>query len=236
MFYIFILSVLFVSSDLITEATCSEGSNVLHQENIYSTTQSVRQHIFLKEEFHYLNVPGIGLHMVYDVFDCTFECLSNHLCLSVNLAASKGADGRLWCELLSSDKYRNFTQFKENKSTHHFFIKGRCSSSPCQNGGTCMTKYKHDTFECLCKAGFTGKYCHKRPTSCKEAYDYGALYKSNASQLVTLNLDSKPTSILCHMGDFGCGDRGWTLVMKIDGNKVCHWSTEYHCHFSIWKT
>ena len=60
--------------------------------------------------------------MVDDVFDCTFECLSNHLCFSVNLAASKGVDGRLWCELLSSDKYRNFTQFKENKSAHHFFI------------------------------------------------------------------------------------------------------------------
>ena len=40
------------------------------------------------------------------------------------------------------------------------------------------------------------------------------------SQVVTLNLDSKPTSVLCHMGDFGCGDGGWTLVMKIDGSKV----------------
>ena len=44
--------------------------------------------------------------------------------------------------------------------------------------------------------------------------------RSNASQLVTLHFDSKPTSVLCHFGDFGCGDGGWTLVMKIDGNKV----------------
>ena len=42
----------------------------------------------------------------------------------------------------------------------------------------------------------------------------------NASQLVTLLVDSKPISVLCHMGDFGCGDGGWTPVMKIDGNKV----------------
>ena len=42
----------------------------------------------------------------------------------------------------------------------------------------------------------------------------------NASQLVTLLIDSKPISVLCHMGDFGCGDGGWTPVMKIDGNKV----------------
>ena len=40
------------------------------------------------------------------------------------------------------------------------------------------------------------------------------------SQLVTLNLDSTATVVLCHMGDFGCGDGGWTPVMKMDGNKV----------------
>ena len=40
------------------------------------------------------------------------------------------------------------------------------------------------------------------------------------SQVITLNLESKPTSVLCHMGDFGCGAGGWTPVMKIDGNKV----------------
>ena len=44
--------------------------------------------------------------------------------------------------------------------------------------------------------------------------------RSSVSQLVTLQVDSKPISVLCHMGDFGCGDGGWTSVMKIDGNKV----------------
>ena len=44
--------------------------------------------------------------------------------------------------------------------------------------------------------------------------------RSSVSQLVTLRVDSKLTPVLCHMGDFGCGDGGWTQVMKIDGNKV----------------
>ena len=44
--------------------------------------------------------------------------------------------------------------------------------------------------------------------------------RSRISQLVTLLLDSKPTSVLCHFGDFNCGDGGWTPVMKINGNKV----------------
>ena len=42
----------------------------------------------------------------------------------------------------------------------------------------------------------------------------------NVSQLVTLLVDLKLIPILCHMGDFGCGDGGWTPVMKIDGHKV----------------
>ena len=44
--------------------------------------------------------------------------------------------------------------------------------------------------------------------------------RSNVSQLVTLDLDSKPITVLCQMGDFGCGDRGWTPLMKINGSKV----------------
>ena len=46
--------------------------------------------------------------------------------------------------------------------------------------------------------------------------------RSNVSQVLTFLLDSQPTSVLCHMGDFGCGDGGWTPVMKIDGNNVLY--------------
>ena len=41
-----------------------------------------------------------------------------------------------------------------------------------------------------------------------------------SSQVYTLKFDSHKFSVYCHMGDFGCGDGGWTLVMKIDGTKV----------------
>ena len=40
------------------------------------------------------------------------------------------------------------------------------------------------------------------------------------SGVVALLLGSKPISVFCHMGIFGCGDGGWTPVMKIDGNQV----------------
>ena len=83
----------------------------------------LRQDVFIKDEFHYLNVPRIGTYTVHDIFDCTFECLSNPSCQSLNMAASKGVDGKMWCELLSSTKYSKPEEFKGNGSSHHFSIK-----------------------------------------------------------------------------------------------------------------
>lgn len=101
------------------------GSNVLHQGISSTPLQTVRQHVFVEEKFHYLNVPRVGTFTVYDVFDCTFECLSKPSCLSVNMAASKGADEKFWCELLSSDKYGNSKEYKRNESSHHSSIRVR---------------------------------------------------------------------------------------------------------------
>ena len=77
---------------------------------------SLRQDVFIKEEYHYLNVPKVGTFTVYDSLDCTFECLGNPSCLSFNLAAYKGADGKLRCELLSSEKYSSPEEYKRNES------------------------------------------------------------------------------------------------------------------------
>ena len=85
--------------------------------------QDLRQDVFVKEEYYFLNVSGIGTLTVYDTFDCTFECLSNPSCLSLNLAAFKEADGKFSCEPLSSHKFINPNEYKENESLHHFSLK-----------------------------------------------------------------------------------------------------------------
>ena len=52
-------------------------------------------------------------------------------------------------------------------------------------------------------------------------FDVCTYNRSKVSEVAKLYIDSKkPSSVYCHMGDFGCGDGGWTPVMKIDGNKV----------------
>jgi len=53
--------------------------------------------------------------------------------------------------------------------------------------------------------------------------------KLTTSELVTLQFGSTSTSVRCQMGDFGCGDGGWTPVMKMDGNK-----TTFHYDSGHW--
>ncbi|PFX25311.1 hypothetical protein AWC38_SpisGene10074 [Stylophora pistillata] len=142
------------------------------------------------------------------------------------MAASKEAEGEVWCELLSSDKYRDAENYNENTSSHHFSFQSSCSSSPCQNRGTCIPNYKYHSYECLCEQGFVGEFCEKGLKSCNELHN---VYRSYVSQLVTLRVDSKPVSVLCHMGVFGCGNGGWTPVMKIDGTK-----STFHYHATYW--
>ena len=43
---------------------------------------------------------------------------------------------------------------------------------------------------------------------------------STKSQVYPLMFGSQKIPVYCHMGNFGCGDGGWTLAMKIDGKKV----------------
>ncbi|RMX56766.1 hypothetical protein pdam_00018071, partial [Pocillopora damicornis] len=89
-----------------------------------------RRRLFSVDEFQYLNVPHIELIMVYDDFECIFKCLYHPSCISVNLAAK----GKLWCELLSSDKYSKPMEYKQNKSSHHYFIRVRnCLYGQCRS-------------------------------------------------------------------------------------------------------
>ncbi|XP_027051404.1 neurogenic locus notch homolog protein 2-like [Pocillopora damicornis] len=162
MFFGLLYPLLFELSVLIPDPAFSQESNPVYREgNRASSTRTFLTRTFIKHEFHHLNVPLVGTVAVSDVFDCTLECLSNPLCYSVNLAAFKGTHGKLWCELLSSDKFRNSTEYKGNKSSHHFAIESPCSSSPCQHEATCVTNYRDGSFGCRCAKGFKGEYCEK---------------------------------------------------------------------------
>ncbi|XP_066025895.1 fibulin-2-like [Pocillopora verrucosa] len=82
------------------------------------------------------------------------------------------------------------------------------------------------SYNCTCKQGYygDGNICRSAST-CKEIFERNVSKKSGE---VTLHLDSKPVSVFCHMGDFGCGNGGWTPIMKINGSKR---TFRYHSHF-----
>lgn len=69
--------------------------------------KTFKQRHFLKEDFHYLKVTPVGMFTMHDLLECKSEFVRNALCLSINMASSKGEDGELWCELSSLDKYRD---------------------------------------------------------------------------------------------------------------------------------
>ncbi|XP_022807034.1 uncharacterized protein LOC111344099 [Stylophora pistillata] len=221
MFNVLFFFTAFLSPASTSNAAVSKGSTLYRGDS----WQTVRQHAFLNHAFHYLNVTAIRTFAVYDLLDCTLECLSNLLCFSVNVAASKGADGEILCELLSSDKHKDKAMYAVHRNAHHFSIESSCTSSPCENDGTCVSTYRYDTFDCRCKEGFFGKYCEKVAESCKDVYNRNM---TRSSQLVPLIIGSEQISVHCEMGDFGCGDGGWTPVMKIYGEmETFHYNAEY---------
>ena len=77
---------------------------------------------FVVDMFHYLNVGKVGSALVTKLSECVFNCINEVSCFSFNLAASPDGDGKLWCELLATDKYNASDKFQVNESSHHYSI------------------------------------------------------------------------------------------------------------------
>ncbi|CAH3128144.1 unnamed protein product [Pocillopora meandrina] len=207
------------------DGTSPPGGTLVLKQKFTFSSKTFKQSLLSVDEYFYLTAPKVGTFAAFDNFECIFSCLRNPSCWSINLAVTKKRDAKIWCKLLSSHKHRFPEEFRENRTSHHIFIMSPCFSSPCHNGGSFMTSHRDHSFQCVCKNGFFGEYCEKAVKSCKEVYDAS---KSNTSKLVSLHLGSQPMTVLCHMGDFGCGHGGWTPVMKIKGNKsIFHYDSGY---------
>ncbi|CAH3140543.1 unnamed protein product, partial [Pocillopora meandrina] len=63
-------------------------------------------------------------------------------------------------------------------------------------------------------------------STCKEIFDRNV---SRQSQVYPLMFGSETIPVFCHMGNFGCGDGGWTLAMKIAGTQ-----RTFHYYSQFW--
>ncbi|XP_001638333.2 signal peptide, CUB and EGF-like domain-containing protein 3 isoform X2 [Nematostella vectensis] len=96
--------------------------------------------------------------LVDDVMDCSFECLTEGWCHSVNVRLTATKSGRHVCELISTDRYNHSEYLVQDKDFVHFGIKSPCEEYPCSNG-ECLTLYDEPYFYCACSLGYTGLTC-----------------------------------------------------------------------------
>jgi len=59
----------------------------------------------------HLNITSLGTDYVLSEKECGIACVNIPSCFSFNLAAFYDTNGRILCELLSSDKYNNSDKF-----------------------------------------------------------------------------------------------------------------------------
>ncbi|XP_022805572.1 uncharacterized protein LOC111342725 isoform X2 [Stylophora pistillata] len=160
----------------------------------------------------------LGMHS-----SCRGRCTLDDNCVSYNIGPP--IKDHLICQLSDSNHVQHPKDLVTREGFTYQSSKTPCSSSPCQNGGTCSANYEENTFNCLCVEGFIGAYCEKDAVSCKELHEANKL---NGSLVVTLRFNTEPVSILCQMGDFGWGAGPWTPIMKTNGNQnTFHFDSVY---------
>ena len=102
-----------------------DGSKALKRD----AGQGVAYAYFAAHKFRSLNLAPLVSTSVKEPRDCGKLCIDHSSCFSTNLAAFGDQDGKIICELLSSDKFNNSNKFIGNSTFHHFSIKVRPTSN-----------------------------------------------------------------------------------------------------------
>ncbi|XP_032243273.2 uncharacterized protein LOC5517303 [Nematostella vectensis] len=160
----------------------------------------------------YLSGHELGEPFATDWFGCVSSCQENPSCVSYNLnlrkeicQLNKKGGGDSSKELLHSPEYI-FTQIKPDSGLSGLSSSGEASACLCNCGS-----------DKQCEAHGLGMTSDNPAKSCKEILQKNRFAKSGAYYLSVFGEKSR---VYCHMTDLGsCGGGGWTLVMKIDGNK-----------------
>ena len=77
---------------------------------------------FMEHFYHVLDVPKIEEVAVQTASQCLLRCVNNDRCFSTNVGAFHLPNGKIWCDLLSTDKYNASEKFEANHTFHHYSI------------------------------------------------------------------------------------------------------------------
>ncbi|PFX13708.1 Contactin-associated protein-like 2 [Stylophora pistillata] len=162
--------------------------------------------------FRYLWDEKLSSFKVEDKLSCTFLCVGEPKCYSLNTAANLDSNDLYLCELLASDKYRATGKFFANATFHHFNPLSPCESAPCMNGGVCVPEYISNSYRCDCKPGFCGTHCKQGGNRTCSDLKHSYPEVQNGDYVIDLDEDGgvTPFKVYCDMIDNN--DVGVTVV------------------------
>ncbi|XP_078351548.1 uncharacterized protein LOC144636259 [Oculina patagonica] len=156
---------------------------------------------------------------------CRGRCTMESICVSFNTGPP--INDQVMCQLSDSDHTRHPEDLKPREGFTYRGTENACSSNPCFHNATCLNGYTYKKYRCMCQTGFKGENCEIVARTCKELYDNNL---AGGNKAYPLKMGSVILPVFCHMtDDLGdCGGGGWTLVMKIDGQKeTFHYDSTY---------
>ncbi|KAL9985310.1 hypothetical protein ACROYT_G007699 [Oculina patagonica] len=188
--------------------------NLLVLTRFFTETPSANAFSFTAKDSYMAN------HIMKTVFSndwlsCTLACQEDNICVSYNYNTLTGS-----CDLNEQGLQQPFSGPDELvKMQGMIFHQIRPASTillprAVQSSSQCDCSC---TSESACRPG-QGSY-DRLPMSCKDIWENSRI-RVDGSFYLRADSPSEHAHVFCHMTPIpGCGDGGWTLVMKIDGNK-----------------
>lgn len=201
--------------DIAMQNICITLHNLFGFLAFFIAVQFPRGSVLVTEVDRYLANYVIKSFSSNDWLSCTLACQDDTTCVSYNYDMNTG-----FCELNNEGIQTQFVQtdllFTKRGVVFH-------QIRPAKNTPLPRTVDAASQCDCRCRSESACRpgdvAISSLPVSCKEIWEKSRI-RVDGSFFIRAKSPTRYAHVFCHMTPIpGCGDGGWTLVMKIDGNK-----------------